>query len=48
LCHLGNIAHRVGRKLTFDPAREAFRHDGEADTLLAREYGPRFEMPSNV
>jgi predicted dehydrogenase len=48
LCHLGNIAHRVGRKLTFDPSREAFRHDGEADTLLAREYGPRFEMPSHV
>jgi predicted dehydrogenase len=48
LCHLGNIAHRVGRRLTFDPGREAFRNDPEADRLLQREYGPRFEMPAQV
>jgi predicted dehydrogenase len=48
LCHLGNIAHRVGRKLTFDPAREAFKDAPEADKLLSREYGRRFEMPSQV
>ena len=47
LCHLGNIAFRLGRKLTFDGAREAF-HDPEANRLLAREYGSRFEMPSQV
>jgi hypothetical protein len=48
LCHLGNIAQRVGRKLAFEPSREAFRHDADADRLLAREYGTRFEMPSQV
>lgn len=48
LCHLGNIAHRVGRKLTFDPAREAFKDAPDADKLLSREYGNRFEMPSQV
>jgi predicted dehydrogenase len=48
LCHLGNIAHRVGRKLTFDPAREAFKDAPDADKLLAREYSTRFEMPSQV
>ncbi|MGE3821964.1 MAG: gfo/Idh/MocA family oxidoreductase, partial [Isosphaeraceae bacterium] len=48
LCHLGNVAHRVGRKLTFDPVREAFKDAPEADALLSREYGPRFEMPSQV
>jgi predicted dehydrogenase len=48
LCHLGNIAHRVGRKLTFDPASESFPGDPEANALLSREYSPRFEMPSQV
>jgi predicted dehydrogenase len=47
LCLLGNIAFRVGKKLTFDPARECF-HDADADKLLAREYSSRFEMPSQV
>jgi len=48
LCHLGNIAHRLGRKLRFDATREAFIGDPEADALLRRDYGPRFEMPSQV
>jgi predicted dehydrogenase len=48
LCHLGNIAHRVGRKLSFDAASESFLNDAEANKLLAREYGSRFEMPSQV
>ena len=47
LCHLGNIAYRLGRKLTFDGSREAF-HDPEANRMLAREYGSLFEMPSQV
>ena len=48
LCHLGNIAHRVGRKLTFDAPREAFKDAPDADKLLSREYSSRFEMPSQV
>ncbi len=48
LCHLGNIAHRVGRKLTFDAATESFPGDAEANKLLGREYSSRFEMPSQV
>jgi predicted dehydrogenase len=47
LCHLGNIAFRTGRKLTFDAARESFS-DAEANSLLSREYNTRFEMPSHV
>ncbi len=47
LCHLGNIAFRAGKKLTFDADRETF-HDSQADALLTREYSSRFEMPSQV
>jgi predicted dehydrogenase len=48
LCHLGNIAHRVGRKVHFDAATESFPGDAEANKLLSREYSSRFEMPSQV
>lgn len=37
VCHLGGIALRLGRKLTWDPAKEVFVNDAEADTHLARE-----------
>ena len=47
LCHLGNIAFRTAKKLTFDPARESF-HDHDVNTLLSREYGSRFAMPAHV
>jgi predicted dehydrogenase len=47
LCHLGNIAFRTGKKLTFDGARESF-HDHEVNALLSREYGSRFAMPAQV
>ena len=48
LCHLGNISQRVGRKLHFDASTESFPSDPEANALLAREYSPRFEMPTHV
>ncbi len=37
LCHLGVIALRTGRKLRWDPARERFVGDREANHHLARE-----------
>ena len=36
-CHLGVIAVRLGRKLTWDPAKEQFVGDAEATTYLSRE-----------
>jgi predicted dehydrogenase len=37
LCHLGVIAIRLGRKLTWDAAKESFVEDKEANGYLARE-----------
>jgi predicted dehydrogenase len=38
LTHLGNIAHRTGRVLTFDPKTETFPNDRAATALLTKEY----------
>lgn len=38
LCHLGNIAARVGRGFEFDPATERIVGDEKAGSLLRREY----------
>jgi predicted dehydrogenase len=38
LCHLGNIACRVGKQLTFDPAKETITSDSEANALVRRKY----------
>jgi hypothetical protein len=43
-CHLGNIAFRLGRSLSFDPKLERFQ-DEEANLYLSREYRPGFEVP---
>ncbi len=38
LCHLGNIASRVGRSLRFDPTSEKIIGDEEANRLVSRTY----------
>jgi len=45
LGHLGIISYRTGRKLRFDPEREKFIKDPEADKLLTRNYRKPFVMP---
>jgi hypothetical protein len=35
-CHLTNIAMRLGRKLRWDPTREEFVGDNEANAMLSR------------
>ena len=47
-CHLGNIAYKLGRKLTINPATESFVNDSEADALLTREYRKGFEVPAKI
>lgn len=38
VCHLGNIAIRLGRKLRWDPVQEKFPDDPEANRWLHRPY----------
>jgi hypothetical protein len=43
-CHLANISMRLGRPLRWDPARERFLGDAEADRWLSREQRKGFEI----
>lgn len=43
LCHLGNIAHRVGRSLQTDPQTGQISGDEEAMKLWTRDYEPGWE-----
>jgi hypothetical protein len=46
LCHLGNIARWVGRKLQWDPEQEIFPNDAEANRFLDRPRRKPFELPN--
>ena len=48
LVHLGEIAYRVGRVLHFDPEKEQFLNDPEADKLLTKEYREPWSMPDPI
>ncbi len=48
VCHLGNIARWLNRKLRWDPERECFPDDEEANKLVAREQRAGFEIPDPV
>jgi predicted dehydrogenase len=48
LAHLGNISHRLGRQLTFDPTAERFVSDEEANTMLRRTYRAPFVVTEKV
>jgi myo-inositol 2-dehydrogenase/D-chiro-inositol 1-dehydrogenase len=44
VCHLANIAIRLGRKLQWDPGAERFVSDSEADGMLARVQRKGFQV----
>jgi predicted dehydrogenase len=48
LCHLANISYRLRRSLTFDPEKEKFVGDDEANKLLTRNYREPFVIPDKV
>ncbi len=45
VCHLGNIARWLNRKLKWDPAKETFLGDSEANTYLDRPRRKGYELP---
>jgi predicted dehydrogenase len=45
LCHLGNIAHRLGRTVDFDPQTETFPGDDQANAMLSRDYRKPYVVP---
>jgi len=45
VCHLGNIARWVGRKLRWDPETETFPGDDEANSYLERPRRKPYELP---
>jgi len=45
LCHLGNIATRVGRQLTVDPKAETIVNDPEAAGMVRRKYREHWATP---
>jgi predicted dehydrogenase len=48
LCHLGNLATRLGRSLQFDPKTEQIVHDDEANKLVSRQYRDHWGAPKTV
>ena len=46
LCHMANIAMRLGRRLKFDAERELFIDDVEANTFLTKKYRKGYELPT--
>ena len=48
LAHLANISYRTGRKLVFDPDKEQFVADQEANRYLTREYRKPYTMPDKI
>lgn len=45
ISHLANIARYLGRRLQWDPARETFIGDDEANALVLRPRRPGYELP---
>lgn len=48
ICHLGNIVRWVGRKLTWDPVKEIFPGDDEANAFLDRPRRKPYLLPDEV
>ena len=46
LCHMANIAMRVGRRLKFDANQDRFIDDAEANTYLTKKYRKGYELPT--
>ncbi|MBM3735176.1 MAG: Gfo/Idh/MocA family oxidoreductase [Acidobacteria bacterium] len=48
LCHLGNIAYRLGREIHYNPETGRFINDSDADRLLSRRYRAPYVIPERA
>jgi hypothetical protein len=48
VCHLANMARELGRKLRWDPDKEQFAGDDEANLMLNRPRRKGFELPESA
>ncbi len=48
LCHLANIAYRLGRTVQFDTEAQKFFGDSQADRLATRDYRKGYVVPEKV
>jgi len=48
VCHLGNIARWLGRKLRWDPVKEQFIDDPEANAYLDRPRRKPYQLPEKI
>ena len=48
VCHLGNIARWVGRRLRWDPVAERFPEDEDANQFLDRPRRAPYELPETI
>ena len=48
LVHMANTSYRLGRKLHFDPAKETYGADAEANRFLRRDYRKPYVVPDKV
>jgi len=48
VCHLGNIARWVGRRLRWDPVKEVFPDDEDANTYLDRPRRKPYQLPETI
>jgi len=46
ICHLSNIAMRLGRELNWDPVKREIVNDTQANSFLSREYRKGYEIRS--
>ena len=48
VCHLGNIARWLGRRLHWDPVKETFADDAEANRYLDRNRRKPYVLPEQI
>ena len=47
-CHLANIAMRLERKLHWDPKKETFANDDEANSMVSRQQREGYRIDVDV